>query len=428
MLVTILVILYSPRKYGIVAFLLSTFLVPAGQEIFLGGLHIFVHRIVVLAGSILASHALASRRPSVLGGGGWNSIDSAFLLWVCFHVFAFAVLYSDGPALINQAGYIWDYAGAYFVLRHLIQNEQDVYTAIKCFSYLAIILAVFMIQEQMTGQNLFGLLGGVRLQPQIREGRIRSEAVFQHAILAGTFGAVLLPLFVSLWQTGKNKLLSIGGVLASAVMVITSVCSTPIMACASGILAMWFWPFRKRMRLFRWGVLIMLLALHLVMKAPVWALIERIDIVEGSSSYHRYQLVDQFIRHAGEWWLLGTKTNAQWGEEMIDTSNAYVEQGTGGGLLTLVFFVVLIARGFGQIGKARKSVEAQDRTKARFYWLLGASMFAHVTAFWGIFYFDQTRVAWFALLAMISAAKYLPLAQPVEKVSIEVVGPVSIAS
>ena len=31
------------------------------------------------------------------------------------------------------------------------------------------------------------------------------------------------------------------------------------------------------------------------MKAPVWALIERIDIVQGSSSYHRYELVNEFI-------------------------------------------------------------------------------------------------------------------------------------
>ena len=171
-----------------------------------------------------------------------------------------------------------------------------------------------------------------------------------------------------------------------------------------------------------------MLALHVAMKAPVWALIERIDLVQGSSSYHRYQLVEQFIRHAGDWWLLGTKTNGEWGIGMIDTSNAYVEQGTGGGLLTFIFFMVLIARCFGRIGTARKAVEGQDRSKEWFYWLLGVSMFAHVTAFWGIFYFDQTRVAWFALLAMISAGTYMPLAQAAKRVSVELAGRVSVAS
>jgi hypothetical protein len=414
MLVAILVILWSPRKLSLVAFLLSTFLIPAGQDFLVGGVHIYVLRILVLVGSIRVIRTSFSRRVSLFGGG-WNSIDSAFSLWVLFHVVAFALLYSDAAALVNQAGYIWDCLGGYLVLRHLIQNEQDADSAIKCFSCLAVILAICMIREQMTGQNLFGLLGGVRFESQVREGRVRSEAVFQHAILAGTFGAFSIPLFVSLWRTGKNKLLSIGGVLASAVMVITSGCSTPILSCAAGILGMCFWPLRKHMRLIRWGVLIMVLSLHVVMKAPVWALIERIDLVQGSSSYHRFQLVNQFIRHAGDWWLLGTKTNAEWGEEMIDTSNAYVEQGTGGGLLTLIFFIVLISRCFGRIGTARKAVEGQDLGKAWFYWLLGVSMFVHVAAFWGIFYFDQTRVAWFALPAMVSAATYLPLAQPVKE-------------
>jgi len=301
-------------------------------------------------------------------------------------------------------------------------------SAIKCFSYLAVILAICMVREQMTGRNLFGLLGGVRLESEVREGRVRSEAVFQHAILAGTFGATLIPLFVWLWRTGKSKLLSIGGVLAAGVMVITSACSTPVLACAAGVLGMCFWPFRKHMRLLRWGALIMLLALHVAMKAPVWALIERIDLVQGSSSYHRYQLVEQFIRHAGDWWLLGTKTNGEWGVGMIDTSNAYVEQGIGGGLLTFILFIVLIARCFGRIGTARKAVEGQDRSKEWFYWLLGVSMFTHVTAFLGIFYFDQTRVAWFALLAMISVSTYLPSAQPAKRLSVELAERVSVAS
>ena len=427
MLVTILAILLLSRKIGLGAFLFSTFLIPGGQQILVSGMHVFVFRIIVLVVLIRAIHASASRRVSLLSGG-WNSIDSVFFLWVCFHVVTFVFLYADGEALINQLGFVWDYLGAYLVLRYLVQNEQDVDTAIKCFSFLAVIFAICMVREQMTGQNFFGLLGGVRLESEIREGRVRSEAVFQHAILAGTFGATLIPLFVWLWRTGKSKLLSIVGVLASCVIVITSACSTPVMACVAAVLGICFWPFRKQMRLFRWGVLVMLLALHIAMKAPVWALIERIDLVQGSSSYHRYQLVEQFVRHFSDWWLLGTKTNAEWGIGMIDTSNAYVEQGTGGGLLTLILFIVLIARCFGRIGMARKAVEGQSRSKEWFCWLLGVSMFAHVTAFWGIFYFDQTRVAWIALIAMISAGTYLLLPQPVRRVSVESADRVSVAS
>src|SRR5262245_59485531 len=195
MLVTILIILLLPRKFGLAALLLTTFLIPGGQVLFVGGAHVFVFRIIVLAGLVRAIRASSSRQASLLGGG-WNSIDSAFFLWVCFHVLAFVLLYLDVGALINQAGYVSDYLGGYLVLRQLIQDEQDVDSAIKCFSFLAVIFAICMVREQMTGQNLFGLLGGVRLESEVREGRVRSEAVFQHAILAGTFGATLVPLFV----------------------------------------------------------------------------------------------------------------------------------------------------------------------------------------------------------------------------------------
>ena len=50
------------------------------------------------------------------------------------------------------------------------------------------------------------------------------------------------------------------------------------------------WPLRKRMRLVRWAVALTLVTLHLVMKAPVWALIARVDLTGSSSGYHRYML------------------------------------------------------------------------------------------------------------------------------------------
>jgi hypothetical protein len=375
-----------------------------------------VYRIIVLAGLIRIS--LRKRSPQLnLVAREWNSIDTAFLLAVSFHVIAFCVLYRDTAALVNQTGFVWDYLGGYILLRHLIKNENDITKAIKCFAYLAIVLAICMVHEQVTGQNIFGLLKGVRLVSQVRDGQIRSEAVFQHAILAGTFGATLLPLFMWLWKSGTSRILSVAGVISSGAMTLTAASSTPLMAFGAGLLGMCFWPFRKQLRYLRWGLFIALVALHLVMKAPVWALIQRIDALSASSGYHRFQLVDQFIRHVGDWWLLGTKSNAYWGNEMIDTSNTFVEWGTGGGMITLVFFILLITRCFGKIGTARKAVEKRDLRKAWLLWFLGAALLAHIVAFFGIFYFDQTRVAWFALLAMISASTATAVVRPAKDCS-----------
>ena len=285
MLIAVIVMLRWPRKFGLPVFLFSTFLIPSGQEILVGGAHFFVYRIIVLAGLIGLAFAKRSRNISFLAGG-WNSIDTAFLLAISFHFVAFCLLYRDTAAVVNQVGFIWDYLGGYFLLRCLIQSEKDINTAIKCFAYLAVVLAICMVREQVTGQNIFGLLGGVRLVSYVRDGQIRSEAVFAHAILAGTFGATVLPLFVWLFRSGTAKVLSLAGIVSSAVMTLTSASSTSFMAYGAGILAMCFWPLRKRLRVVRWGLVIVLVALHLVMKAPVWALIERIDVVSASSGYH----------------------------------------------------------------------------------------------------------------------------------------------
>lgn len=139
------------------------------------------------------------------------------------------------------------------------------------------------------------------------------------------------------------------------------------------------------------------------MKAPVWFLIARIDIVGGSSGYHRAMLVNDFIEHFRDWWLVGTTENARWGNTMWDLCNQYVAEGQLGGLATFLCFLALIYICFSRIGTARKSVEG-DRNKEWYFWIFGATLFSHVVGFFGISYFDQTRVSWFALLAMIVTA------------------------
>jgi hypothetical protein len=139
------------------------------------------------------------------------------------------------------------------------------------------------------------------------------------------------------------------------------------------------------------------------MKAPVWFLIARVDIVGGSSGYHRAMLVNDFITHFRDWWLVGTAENAQWGFTMWDLCNQFVSEGELGGLATFACFVAMIVLAFSTIGKARKSVEG-DREKEWYFWLLGATLLSHVTAFFGVSYFDQTRVLWFATLAFVVTA------------------------
>jgi hypothetical protein len=141
------------------------------------------------------------------------------------------------------------------------------------------------------------------------------------------------------------------------------------------------------------------------MHGPVWSLIEHIDLTGGSSSYHRYILVDNCIRHFGDWWLLGCTNYGDWGWDMWDLSNQFVVNAFTGGLVTLVLYIAIFKRSFRAIGIARKRVEG-DRGQEWLLWCLGSVLFAHVVTHFGINYGPPMQVVLFSLLACISVAAF----------------------
>jgi hypothetical protein len=400
--VAIILIFLLPRKYVILPSLLMVFLVPFGQVVVMGGIHFTVYRIVVLCGLIRFAASKPDGATSRLAGG-FNSVDMAFTLFAVLSFVTFTVQWLDVQALIKALGSFLDVLGGYIVARFLIQDRADVVRAIKVFGVIAMILAVCMANEQLTRQNIFGYLGGIERAVAVREGKARSTGVFEVYITAGVFGATLLPLLVWLWSEGKSRILAALAIVGATVMTITSNSSTPLLAYVAGIVGLCFWPLRKQMRSFRWGLLLVLVGLHLVMKAPVWALIARIDLTGSSSGYHRYMLVDGCIRHFSDWWLIGFKNYNDWGWDMWDLSNQYVAYALTGGLATLGAFLLVISRSFGQLGTARKSVQGNIKDEW-FLWCLCAALLSHVVAYFGIGYFDQMQFAWYVLLALFSAA------------------------
>ena len=159
---------------------------------------------------------------------------------------------------------------------------------------------------------------------------------------------------------------------------------------------------RDKMRRIRWGVLATVIGLHLVMKAPVWHLISRVSAVGGSTSYHRYMLIDSAIRNFNEWWLFGITTTANWFHNAIDLTNQYVAEGVRGGLLTLIFFILSIAIAFRSVGRTWRRVK-DDKAKLAMSWALGVSLFVHCVNFIGVSYFGQIIILWYMILAIITS-------------------------
>jgi hypothetical protein len=289
---------------------------------------------------------------------------------------------------------------------------------------LTCIFAVTMADEKFHNQNIFGYLGVLPIAPGTREGAIRAGAAFAHPILAGVFGVALMPLFWWLWQSGKAKVAGAFGFCGSMGMMLMSASSTPLMACAAAIIAWFTWPFRNKLHLLRWSVVVMLVGLHLVMKAPVWMLISRVDLIAGNSGYHRAMLIDMCIRHFSDWWLIGTNAAGTWGWDLWDTSNQFVQEAETGGLITFILFILIISLTFRRIAKARRIVQ-DDPAQERFMWALSVTLFTHCICFFGISYFDHTKMVWYAFLAIVSAST-LPIlarAKAVESESGPLVAP-----
>jgi hypothetical protein len=403
LLLAIALVLLLPRRYVVVPVLLGIFLVPQGSVLVVAGVHVGAERLIAAFGCLRLVFTKATSQTPIFEAG-FNVLDKAFFLWALFRAIAFTVLWSDTAAAINQAGFLWSTIGTYLLLRFLIRDEEDITTALKTFALIAAIQAVEMVGEQMTLTNMFGtLLGGVSSVTGVREGRVRSQGVFQHAILAGAFGATMMPLFIRLWQTGAAKFAAAVGILSATVIAWTAASSTSVLTTAAVIAAILFWPLRNVMSPVRKITLMVLVTVHLVMKAPVWFLIARVDLIAGNSGYHRALLIDQFIRNFGDWWLFGTKNNGDWGFDMWDMSNQFVAEGIAGGLITFVCFVAIIVFSFKRIGRLRKFFEGY-RSEEWSMWLLGVALVGHCVAFFGVSYWDQTDDAWFAFLAIISAA------------------------
>jgi hypothetical protein len=412
LLIAIFLILWLPRRHVVAALLGAGILLPSGIEVVLGGLHFPALRLLLSAGALRYLLRRDLKLPPL------TVFDKLFLAWACSNAVTFCILWGNFSAVTNRFGFLWSTLGSYLLLRALIRDKSDVIFAIKSLAAVVIVVAPAMAMEHVTRHNLFSILGALELS-DVRYNSVRARGPFGHAIIAGTIGAMLMPLFVGLWWQGKRDRLLAGlGILASLTIAIACASSTPIMTIGAGVLGLLLWPMRRNLRVFRWTAVIAIVLLHIVMKAPVWFLVARVGGSLGGSGYHRAMLIDNFIHHFGEWFLVGTQNNAAWGYDMWDVDNAYVAAGIGGGFLTFSLFLAVMVHAFKRVGRSRKLVQ-KSRTDERLIWALGVSLFANSVGFFGIIYFDQSILAFYCVLAAIAATAAFasePVRAPVETV------------
>lgn len=403
-----ILICVRPRTKVIGPFLAAGILIPYDQVLVLGGVHFPMIRLLAVFGFVRLARAKFSGKEKVFSGG-MNGIDWAVIVLTLFITLDGVLLWQSTSQLVYQLGNILAVFGVYFLLRYLIRDEADVKQALRTLAVVAFAVGLLMTYEHATGRNpYFALLGGARPDFSTaidRADAFRARGVFAHPNLAGSFGGFILPLFVGWWGREKSTRKWAGlGIIGALTIPIATGSSTALFALIGGLIAFGLWPLRGKMKLIRWGIVATLGGLQCVMKSPVWHIISDVSLSQDSSSYHRYMLVDQCIRHFFTWALIGTKDYGNWGWDMWDLSNQYVGTADTAGLIPFIALLAILVYGFKYVGRMRRVAEREgDKNLEFFVWALGASLFGNVVAFMGISYFDQTIVPWYMVLAMISA-------------------------
>jgi hypothetical protein len=391
-----------PRRSAVIPLLLAAAYTTREPVLELGPATLTVIRLLVVIG--LARVVVRGERIA----GGLNTMDGLLIAWGGCLIGMSAFHTSD--AWVFRIGMVWAELGFYFLCRFFIQDADDVRRVFKFMCVALVPLALLMVHEQATGENLFTLMGatpGINM----REGRIRAHGPFAHAILAGTVGAVCVPMAFYLWR--KHRMRALVGVGAGVAIVLASASSGPVMTALFVVGALLLWKLRSSLRLIRWAAIAAIVALQILMNDPVYFLMARIDVAGGSKGWHRAQLIRSSLEHLDEWWAVGTDYTRHWMPTGIqanaihaDITNHFLGMGVMGGLpLMLLFVMVLIAafRGVGRVLLANSGGGSLDQ--GFLAWTLGAMLFGQVMNFWSISLFDQSVSFFYLMLVCIGAVQ-----------------------
>ena len=328
----------------------------------------------------------------------WNKLDLMILTWAFCGALIYIIQWMNTKAIVNRSGVIFDIVGLYWLFRQKIRSWNDVRFVLTLFALSALILSPLVALEWSTGKNPFVNLG--RAITKVRAEHYRCQAAFPHSIMLGLFWTTLVPLFVGLGLTENKRILYWIAVAAAVFIVVASASSTPILVLAVVLLCLSGFKWRQYTSRIGLSLLVLLTALHIIMRAPVWHLLARVNVIGASTGWHRYNLIDKAIEHFDEWMLIGCRNTDHWGFGLGDVTNQFILQGVRGGLITLLIFLVMIWLALKTL--LTLSLRGKDDKEQFLIWCLFITIIAHCVAFMGVSYFGQITMLWYMMLAIVA--------------------------
>lgn len=404
LLINAVALFVMPRRWAALPLLLGAFYMTGAQQIAIGPFHFTVLRLLILVGVIRVN--VRQERLA----GGLCGLDRLVLLWGAWLLFTSGFYEPFGKALVFRIGAIYNVFGVYFLIRVFFQTKADVIQLIKITALLLVPVAIEMLHEKLTSRNLFSLLGGVPEAVMLRDGRLRAQGPFAHPILAGTVGAVCVPLMIGIWRqhprTAKIGLATCLG------MVLASTSSGPIMTVAFSVFGLILWRWRRYSRQMRLGAVLLYLFLNAVMKDPAYFLMARIDLTGSSTGWHRAELIRSAFDKLDEWWWVGTDftrhwmpTGVSWNPDQADITNQYLYYGVWGGLPLMLLFIGILLLAFRYVGQTLRMRVDAPWEEQFMIWALGAALFSQALTCLSVAYFDQSVLFLYLNLAAIASLR-----------------------
>jgi hypothetical protein len=399
-----------PRRYAFVPLLIAVLHLP-NVPVMQIGVTFTITKLVLLAG---LSRALYERR---LEWSPRQPLDAVVLLWASFALLsAFFHHPPEGNPFTIRLSLVYDIFGAYLYARAFIKDLDDFLRLSNCLAAVLLPLAALMVVESITGRNLYSAFGAPL--PDFRSGRFRANGPFGHAILAGTVGGG--SFLVALAGRHRNYWLGTAGVVACTAIVISSNSSGPLVTLMVALMGLAFWRWRTYLGEIRLIALACLAGLHLIMTAPVWYLMTRVDLTGGSTGYHRAELITQAINHIGEWWLVGTDYTRHWmpygvlwSKDHIDITNYYIAMGVTGGLPLMLSFIAIFVKAFQLLGRKMRVLRGTRRRSEFVLWCSGSALAAYAFTSISVSYFDQTFIMFCILFGTVPALAKKTVMKPV---------------
>jgi len=363
-------------------------------------------RIVILAGLLRAFFK------NNLNFSLQNFFDRALLLF-CLFILISAVGHDPkwGNPYMFRLGFVLNILGTYLYFKSFLRNIDDWKTFQIALAYILLPLAIMMLYEYVTQINPYRVLGARQDFAHVRAGDVRAQGPFGGPILAGTAGAVSLPLIIPLFFYRKN--LAMASLIACISIIFVSSSSGPVGTLFVALASLYLWKYRLKLRIVAYSLFVFLFLIELATTRPIWHLIARVDFTGRSTGWHRSALIDAAIAYIDEWWLIGTDVTKHWMPYSLhsvpnhsDLTNYFIHIGVIAGILPVILLSLAIYKCLRFF--ATQSIVCENSESRFIYWTIWSAMFAQLVTFLTISYYDQMFVFLYVLFAFASNLQASP--------------------